>query len=154
MPGSALCTARACSQPPPFCFSARPSFTPDPVNVERMRRFFEGIERPRQRLLWEPRGPKWSAKRELAISLCNDLGLVHVVDPFVVPPEVGHPVYWRLHGLGGARHFYSDEQLRALRRLLEETAPTEPAYVMFNNLPRAGDAKRFKLLLGDCEHEG
>ena len=128
-------------------FQCPASFTPDADNVERMRRFFERIDRPQSRLLWEPRGPKWSSKRELALSLCHDLGLVHVVDPFVVPPERGRPVYWRLHGIGGARHSYTDEQLRELHRMLLEVAPSEPAYVMFNNLPRVGDAKRFKHLV-------
>ena len=72
---------------------------------------------------------------------------MYVVDPFVTPPEPGRAVYWRLHGIGGVRHSYTDEQLRALQRILTEVAPTEPAYVMFNNLPRVADAKRFKLLV-------
>jgi uncharacterized protein YecE (DUF72 family) len=132
-------------------FQCPASFTPDAANTQRMQRFFERIERPQSRLLWEPRGPHWSAKRDLALSLCHDLGLVHVIDPFVVPPEPGRPVYWRLHGIGGARHSYTDEQLRALHRMLLDVAPREPAYVMFNNLPRLADAKRFKLLLtGDA----
>jgi uncharacterized protein YecE (DUF72 family) len=129
-------------------FQCPASFTPEADNVERMRSFFERIERPQQRLLWEPRGPKWLSQRELALSLCNDLGLVHVVDPFVVRPEPGRPVYWRLHGIGGARHSFTDEQLSALHRMLLKVAPSEPAYVMFNNLPRVADAKRFKLLIG------
>ena len=128
-------------------FQCPASFTPEADNVGRMRRFFERVERPRSRLLWEPRGPKWVAQRDLALSLCDDLDLVHVVDPFVTRPEPGHPVYWRLHGIGGARHSYTDDELRALYRLLLDVAPTEPAYVMFNNLPRVADAKRFKLLI-------
>ena len=128
-------------------FQCPASFTPEADNVGRMRSFFERIERPQLRLLWEPRGPKWVAERDLALSLCDDLGLVLVVDPFVARPEPGRAVYWRLHGIGGARHSYTDEQLRALRRMLIEAAPTEPAYVMFNNLPRVADAKRFKLLV-------
>ena len=132
-------------------FQCPASFTPEAHNVKRMRRFFERIGRPQLRLLWEPRGPKWSSKRDLALSLCHDLGLVHVVDPFVVPPEPGQPVYWRLHGIGGARHSYTDEQLRALSRMLLEAAPRGPAYVMFNNLPRVGDAKRFQLLVTRAE---
>jgi uncharacterized protein YecE (DUF72 family) len=127
-------------------FQCPASFTPEADNIERMRRFFERIERPQARLLWEPRGPRWLSKRDLALSLCDDLGLVHVVDPFVVPPEPRRPVYFRLHGIGGARHSYTDEQLRALRRMLVEATPAEPAYVMFNNLPRVADAKRFALL--------
>jgi uncharacterized protein YecE (DUF72 family) len=128
-------------------FQCPASFTPDAENIKRMRSFFERIERPSARLLWEPRGPKWTAKRELALALCRDLRLVHVVDPFVVQPEPGLPVYWRLHGIGGARHSYTDEQLRALHRMLLQAAPREPAYVMFNNLSRMADARRFKLLI-------
>ena len=128
-------------------FQCPASFTPEADNVKRMQSFFERIERPQARLLWEPRGPKWTSKRELALALCHDLGLVHVVDPFVVRPEPGRPVYWRLHGIGGARHSYTDAQLQSLHRMLQEAVPTESAYVMFNNLPRIADAKRFKLLL-------
>ena len=129
-------------------FQCPASFTPEADNVRRMRSFFDRIERPRRRLLWEPRGPKWVSQRDLAVSLCQDLGLVHVVDPFVARPEPGRAVYWRLHGIGGARNSYTDEQLRALKRILMEVAPPGPAYVMFNNLPRVADAKRFKLLVG------
>src|SRR5918993_1213450 len=68
-------------------FQCPASFTPDRDNVERMRRFFERIERPAARLLWEPRGGRWVEERSLALSLCRDLGLVHVVDPFVTPPD-------------------------------------------------------------------
>ena len=128
-------------------FQCPASFTPEADNIERMRKFFERIERPQARLLWEPRGPKWTSKRKLALALCHDLGLVRVVDTFVVRPEPGRPVYWRLHGIGGARHSYTDAQLQSLHRMLQEAVPTESAYVMFNNLPRVADAKRFKLLL-------
>jgi uncharacterized protein YecE (DUF72 family) len=129
-------------------FQCPASFTPTDENVTRMRRFFETIERPAARLLWEPRGAAWVTQRPLALSLCRDLGLVHVVDPFVTEPEPGHPVYWRLHGIGGARHSYTDGQLQHLRDLLQRAATTAPAYVMFNNLPRVGDAKRFVRMLG------
>jgi len=128
-------------------FQCPASFTPDADNVQRMRRFFERIERAGPRLLWEPRGPKWVSQRDLALSLCHDLGLVYVVDPFVTRPEPGHAVYWRLHGIGGARHPYTDEQLGSLHRMLLDVGPTEPAYVMFNHLPRVADAQRFKRIV-------
>ena len=130
-------------------FQCPASFDPQPKNVKRMRKFFERIERQRARLLWEPRGPKWVAQRELALALCGDLDLVHVVDPFVTRPEPGHPVYWRLHGITGPRHTYTELELQQLQRLLLEVGPTEPAYVLFNNLPRVGDAKRFQHMLGE-----
>ena len=43
---------------------------------------------------------------------------------------------------------YTDGQLQQLRDLLQRAATTAPAYVMFNNLPRVGDAKRFVRMLG------
>ena len=124
-------------------FQCPASFTPDAGNVDRIRRFFERIDRPGARLLWEPRGAAWVTKRALALSLCRDLDLVHVVDPFVTDPEPGHPVYWRLHGIRGPRHSYTDARLLRLRESLRRVAGEDPSYVMFNNLPRVGDAKRF-----------
>ena len=124
-------------------FQCPASFRPEREHVRNMTRFFERIERPRARLLWEPRGTAWVEQRDLALSLCRDLDLVHVVDPFVTPPHHRHPVYWRLHGIGGPRYSYSARDLRALRRMLVEADAPGTAYVMFNNLPRVGDAKRF-----------
>jgi len=124
-------------------FQCPASFTPQEENLRRMRTFFEGIDRPRARLLWEPRGTQWVAQRDLALSLCQDLDLVYVVDPFVTRPEPGRPVYWRLHGIGGARHSYTDAELQQLHRMLLDAQPNGPAYVLFNNLPRIADAQRF-----------
>jgi uncharacterized protein YecE (DUF72 family) len=130
-------------------FQCPASFRPDRENVRDMRGFFERIERPRARLLWEPRGAAWAAERELALSLCRELDLVHVVDPFTTPPERRRPVYWRLHGIGSARHSYTDDELQRLRRMLVEAEPDGPAYVLFNNLPRVRDAQRFLTMLGE-----
>jgi uncharacterized protein YecE (DUF72 family) len=128
-------------------FQSPASFIPTPENVERMRRFFERIDRPPARLLWEPRGPAWVRKRALAVALCRDLQLVHVVDPFVTEPEHDMPVYWRLHGITGPRHSYSDAELRRLRAMLDSVASDASAYVLFNNLPRIANAKAFLRLM-------
>jgi uncharacterized protein YecE (DUF72 family) len=128
-------------------FQCPASFRPDPENVRRMRSFFERIDRPHARLLWEPRGADWVAQRELALSLCRDLDLVCVLDPFVTPPEPGKAVYWRLHGIGNARHSYTEAELLQLRRMLLDAEPAGTAYVLFNNLPRIGDAQRFSRIL-------
>ncbi len=124
-------------------FQCPASFKPVPENVARMRAFFGKLARePGVRLLWEPRGKAWTGEVALARALCDELGLVHVVDPFVDPPtERPAPVtYFRLHGISGARHVYSDPELR---RLWKMTPRTGEVYVMFNNLPRVGDARRF-----------
>jgi uncharacterized protein YecE (DUF72 family) len=128
-------------------FQCPASFTPDGENVERMRRFFERIERPTARLLWEPRGGRWVAERSLALSLCRELDLVHVVDPFVTAPDPSQPVYWRLHGPAGPRSSYDHAQLQQLGDMLRAVSNPAPRYVLFNNIPRVGDAKRFVQLV-------
>lgn len=124
------------------------SFRPLPDDVDRMRRFMGSIERlPGVRLLWEPRGD-WPGP--LVRELCEELRIVHVVDPFVADPVTPDQTYFRLHGITGARHVYTDAELRSLRSKLPSAATaTAPAYVMFNNLPRVSDARRFLELLGE-----
>jgi uncharacterized protein YecE (DUF72 family) len=127
-------------------FQCPASFLPTDENIANLRAFFRD-ERRRTvtgvRYLFEPRGRAWVEKRAMAVDLCNELGLVHVVDPLVTPPALSHPVYWRLHGVTGPRHVYSDAELAKVAELLAATKPEPPAYVMFNNMPRVGDAKRF-----------
>jgi uncharacterized protein YecE (DUF72 family) len=54
--------------------------------------------------------------------------------------------YFRLHGITGSRHVYADDELARLREMVPASGET---YVMFNNIPRAGDARRFGELLGE-----
>src|SRR5205085_9873130 len=116
------------------------SFRPTVENVERLRSFFTSVERPPDvRILWEPRGP-WPA--DIVATVCPELGLVHVVDPFVSTTVTPEQTYFRLHGITGARHVYTDDELQRLRAL---TPPG--AYVLFNNIPRVLDAERFRSLL-------
>ncbi len=117
------------------------SFRPNGENVSRMRDFLSTVERPDARLLWEPRGD-WPAS--LVTELCLDLDLAHVVDPMQTETVTPDQTYYRLHGTTGARHVHTDEELRRVRALIDgRPAP----YVMFNNLPRVGDAQRFLDLL-------
>ncbi|MDQ6891766.1 MAG: DUF72 domain-containing protein, partial [Acidobacteriota bacterium] len=134
-------------------FQCPSSFTPEAANVARLRAFFSRVERPAGlRFLWEPRGSRWVAAREEARALANELDLVHVIDPFVTPPpEAPAPVYWRLHGIGGARHSYTDAELRRLKDWAESAAAGSTGWMMFNNLPRVADARRFLGLLGSLE---
>ncbi|HYK42070.1 MAG TPA: DUF72 domain-containing protein [Thermoanaerobaculia bacterium] len=136
-------------------FQCPSSFAPEPQNVARMRSFFSRIERPPGlRFLWEPRGSRWVAAREEARGLARELDLVHVIDPFVTPPpsdRVRAPVYWRLHGIGGSRHSYTDGQLRQLKWMADEAAGGRTAWILFNNLPRVGDARRFLKLASVSE---
>ncbi len=118
------------------------TFRPTDQNVAAMRAFFAAVERPNAvRMLWEPRG-EWP--RDLLAELCRDLRLVHVVDPFVSETVTPKQTYFRLHGISGARHVYSDEELDRLAAMLPTGAVDAPPYVLFNNLPRVGDARRFR----------
>jgi uncharacterized protein YecE (DUF72 family) len=117
------------------------SFRPTAANLDRMRTFLARAERPEGRLLWEPRG-SWPAA--LLSELCTELDLVHVVDPMQTETVTPERTYYRLHGTTGMRHVHTDDELRRLRDLVVgRPAP----YVLFNNLPRAGDAERFLALL-------
>ena len=125
-------------------FQCPASFRPTDENVANMSAFFARIDRPAGvRLLWEPRGP-WPAA--LVASLCAAHGLVHVVDPFVNATVTTGVTYYRLHGITGSRHVYGDEELARLRDMVPDAGET---YVMFNNIPRAGDAGRFGEMLGE-----
>ncbi len=121
------------------------TFRPSEENLERMRTFFTTVERPAGvRMLWEPRG-HWPPG--VVGELCRELDLVHVVDPFVAATQTPEQAYFRLHGTTGARHVYSDAELDALVALLPTGPVTAPPYVLFNNLPRVGDARRFRTRL-------
>jgi uncharacterized protein YecE (DUF72 family) len=113
------------------------SFRPTDDNVARLREFVVRAPRPPQlRLLWEPRGPAWPD--DLVAALCAELGLVHAADPFVRLSLTPDLRYYRLHGVTGSRHVYTDDELGRLAAVVGDG----PAYVMFNNLARAEDARR------------
>lgn len=113
------------------------SFRPTTDNVDRMRTFLATVERANRQLLWEPRG-KWPLS--LVAELCRELDLAHVVDPMQTETVTPERTYYRLHGTTGIRHAHTDDELRRLRdRLQGRPSP----YVLFNNLPRVGDAERF-----------
>ncbi|MGN6610373.1 MAG: DUF72 domain-containing protein [Angustibacter sp.] len=117
------------------------SFRPTRENVARLRAFVSSVERPAGRLLWEPRG-EWP--KPLLAELCAELDLVHVVDPMQTETVTPERTYYRLHGTTGSRHVHTDDELRRLRDLVDGRPSP---YVMFNNLPRTGDAERFQALL-------
>jgi uncharacterized protein YecE (DUF72 family) len=114
------------------------SFRPTDPNVARLREFLTTVDRPTTaRLLWEPRG-EWP--QSLLLELCRELDLAHVVDPMQTETVTPEQTYYRLHGTTGARHVHSTQELRRLRDLV---ADRPNPYVLFNNLPRVGDAARF-----------
>jgi Uncharacterized conserved protein len=119
-------------------FQCPASFRPTSENVEALRRFFSSIERPDGiRLLFEPRGD-WP--QGLIAELTKELQLIDAVDPFLRQTTSPELLYWRLHGIGSAYRPYADDELRALVAELPEHGE---GYVLFNNVPRPADARRF-----------
>jgi uncharacterized protein YecE (DUF72 family) len=92
--------------------------------------------------VWEPRG-EWAP--EEVRELCEELGLVHGVDPFRQSPVFGSFGYFRLHGRTGYRYRYSDQELEQLREMAGKHAL---CYVLFNNTSMLEDARRFQRLAG------
>ena len=129
------------------------SFKYSEENIENLREFFSTVDRRDVEIGWEPRGD-WREYLDTVKKICDELDLIHVVDPFRVKPASSHgTIYFRLHGIGGRETNYSYKYTgRDLRKLLDmlklfEREGREEAYVMFNNIRMAEDAERFKNLL-------
>jgi uncharacterized protein YecE (DUF72 family) len=115
------------------------SFRPTGTAIARLREFLNRAQRPSGvRLLWEPRGP-WPD--DVVRELCQEFDLTHAADPFV-RPSLTPLAYYRLHGITGAHHVYTDAELEQLAGIVGGG----PAYVMFNNVLRAADARRFSAM--------
>lgn len=116
-------------------FQCPPSFRPSRGNVSNLRRFFKRIRGLGFLYAWEPRG---SWPEELIRDICNELGLIHCVDPLFVKPQSSLSVnYFRLHGmpLYNLRYRYTNEDLRRLINLCEGKT-----YIFFNNLNMLEDS--------------
>ncbi|MGC9319457.1 MAG: DUF72 domain-containing protein, partial [Armatimonadota bacterium] len=123
-------------------FQCPASFEPTSENMQHMRDFFAAIDRGGYTLAWEPRGD-WQP--EQIAPLCEELGLIHCVDPFQDEPVTDGPRYLRLHGIGDYYYEYTDDDLR---KLLDMCSAGDQTWLMFNNVSRAEDAQRFLELLG------
>ncbi len=122
-------------------FQCPPSFLPTKENKKNLKHFFKGIERDTHCFVWEPRG-KW--KQEEIEDLCEDLNLIHGVDPFKNRPLYGDIRYFRLHGKTGYKYRYNQRDLRWLKEICSNDLE---AYCMFNNVSMYEDALNFKRLI-------
>ena len=127
-------------------FQTPASFGPTDVNRTALYRFFESIRTDAIKAI-ELHGP-WAV--HIVEKICDDLDLVHAVDPFDREPATYGLAYFRLHGSPPGktmyRYRYKDEDLDRLRAICREY---DDAYVMFNNLSMHADALRFRLGLRD-----
>jgi len=122
-------------------FQCPARFTPTAEHIANLRTFFRRIARQRFRFAWEPRGA-WEAKT--VARLCQELDLIHAVDPFKASPAWGTLNYFRLHGRTGYRYRYTADDLRALLALCRGR---KTSYLLFNNLAMFDDARRCQRLL-------
>jgi uncharacterized protein YecE (DUF72 family) len=127
-------------------FQCPASFTPMPEHLRQMRKFFSRVDRGGLIFLWEPRGD-WPS--DLIGSLCEELNLVHVVDPFVSKTGATDLIYFRLHGGKGFKHVFTDAELHGLFNLIPKG---KIAYVMFNNIAMLNDARRFQRIVETSYH--
>ena len=123
-------------------FQCPASFRPTRENATNMREFFSRIDRERLRFAWEPRGV-WP--EELICRLCEELQLIHCVDPFKNKAQVGDFQYFRLHGITGYAYRYTDGDLQRLKKWVGK----KPTYLLFNNNWMKEDALRLMELIRD-----
>lgn len=124
-------------------FQCPPSFKQTRENIKNMESFFSAIERRNLIFAWEPRG-NWSPA--LIKKLCEELNLVHCIDPLA--SELAHEsdaLYFRLHGLGKRTYYYSytDKDLERLLQICKDAKVGE-IYCLFNNISMEKDATRFQ----------
>lgn len=123
-------------------FQTPRSFYPNADHLRDIYKFFKRLRRRKSVLVWEPRG-QWEDK--LVKKVCEDLDLVHGVDPLHRLPVRGAVKYFRLHGKTDTRrivytHDYSDTELKDVL----EKAGSGRVYVYFNNRAMWDDARRFE----------
>ena len=124
-------------------FQCPASFKQTTENVSNLERFFSSINRGELNFCWEPRGD-WDGK--VVKSICENLDLWHVVDPFVGKTVTPARCYVRLHGRRGWRYKYEEGELEELATMLPED---KVSYVFFNNIHMTEDALRFREIIQD-----
>lgn len=129
-----------------FVFQSPPSFKWTDENRKNLTDFFNTIDRKNYIFVWESRG-NWGEK--VLKEICDDLNLIDGVDPFKRVPISNDLIYYRLHGKGGYKYKYTDDELNEMSNGL---ARTRNAYIMFNNIYMFEDALRFKEILRGGEN--
>lgn len=124
-------------------FQCPPNFQPSRENIENMKQFFSSIKG--FRFVWEPRG-NW--KNEQIKLLCEELNLIHCVDPFGKEPVTKDFTYFRLHGAPPGKEMYKYQYSKNdLQYLASKCKNHNECYCLFNNITMYEDALQFKEML-------
>ncbi|MCS7131267.1 MAG: DUF72 domain-containing protein, partial [Hadesarchaea archaeon] len=103
-------------------------------------------------IAWEPRGD-WKEHPEEISRLCEELELIHVVDPMRRESVSKHEIaYFRLHGLNPREYDYRYKySLAELKRLAAKmralSRKHREIYVMFNNTEMYLNATQLQKML-------
>jgi len=128
-------------------FQCPPSFTPEEKNLQNLYYFFNRIKKDSENFefILEVRNPKWDEKT--VQKACEELNLIHCVDPLYQTRYYGDYRYYRLHGLHIGNRLDYDYTFndRELEQVLSE-CDKKLNYVMFNNSTMYNDALRLKIL--------
>ena len=126
-------------------FQCPSSFKQTDENIKNMENFFNSIKNDSFIMGWEVRG-NW--EEDVIIGICRNLKLIHVVDPFKEKKLYGDIAYWRLHGIGGYRYRYTEEDFSKLIQFIKNEN-SSLIYILFNNVYMGEDALNFlKILKG------
>jgi uncharacterized protein YecE (DUF72 family) len=121
-------------------------------NEQNMRIFFEKIDHKGLEIAWEPRGD-WKREKKKVKEICDDLGLIHVVDLMRYEPVSEHPItYVRLHGLNPREYDYNynytEEELKQLsERIIKLEETGKEVYCLFNNYEMYSNARSLKEII-------
>lgn len=75
-------------------------------------------------------------------ALCEELSIFHAVDPLVSDSQTPSHLYFRLHGKGGWRYRFTEEDLYNLTSSMKDIRFNQ-ARVFFNNISMLQDARLF-----------
>ncbi|MEM4877603.1 MAG: DUF72 domain-containing protein [Thermoplasmata archaeon] len=120
-------------------FQTPPSFSECDENIENLMNFFKKYKMNNITYGLELRG-NW--KIDTLKYIYENLGIIHVVDPFYSDSVSEGLRYFRLHGKGGYSYSYTMEDFIYLKNKIKDND-----YIMFNNTNMCEDAKKFKAII-------
>ncbi len=133
-------------------FQSPASFRPTKESLTAIKSFFGTIDRGELGCVWEPRG-KWHDQPAMIAELCEELDLVHCVDPLRNKPTAfgkGRLAYFRLHGFGKPsmyRYEFSEEELKRIAAVTESLGTqVRTAHLFFNNVSCYRDGLEYRRL--------
>jgi uncharacterized protein YecE (DUF72 family) len=112
-------------------------------NKEEISKTLKYIVSSGMKIIVEPRHPSWFSQE--VYKLFRDNNIVFCTDPLkngIVDTD-NEIIYLRLHGIGGYKYRYKDEDLQRIKDIIGDYQNKKVVYVMFNNVYMYEDAKRF-----------